>query len=139
MDFKRYPIAVFAPLPIPFREEVLVPTMVNMNDDTGSFKIFPNYKEADDWIHAESLKQLPHWHSQNCQRCIANKDPINGSPKLGFVALKTRGCVSDKAKIFFSKQRCIDPNTIHDIGTIRDNEGYLSECSVCTLKYREMS
>jgi hypothetical protein len=71
---KTYPIDFRSRIPIPFREEVIFITQMDMSKDEGTFKIFPDIEAADKFSHDLSLAQLPEWHKENCNAYECNKE-----------------------------------------------------------------
>ena len=65
---KCYPVDIRSRIPIPFREEVIFITMMDMSKDEGTFKVFPNVDEADKYSHDWSYIQFPEWHKENCEK-----------------------------------------------------------------------
>lgn len=54
-------------------KSVLVVTSRNFSDNCGTFKLFSNITEANNWHHDVSLQQLPDWHLKNCNVCAEKK------------------------------------------------------------------
>lgn len=44
-------------------------TQIDFAKEEMTGKIFKTITEAQDWVHAGSVKQFPSWHKENCPRC----------------------------------------------------------------------
>lgn len=50
-----YPVEMGTIIPLPFREEIILITSVDLNQDTGTFKVFASYKDAREYCREKEV------------------------------------------------------------------------------------
>ena len=52
-----------------FQGFTIVVTSMDFQTNDGTFKLFKSEKDAKDWCHEVSRKQMPEWHKEHCSIC----------------------------------------------------------------------
>lgn len=67
MTDKKWP---FISQIVPINNTAMVITCVDLQKMEGTYRLFPNWEEAEAWVHHASYVQFPDWHDEHCYHCV---------------------------------------------------------------------